>query len=107
MGDGDQLRDRFLLSQHKDMSDEFIEMWFWTYHIRKNVNYQGEWSLQHILSPWLRFLRSQSWAAAKGELVHCLLHGLTALGFMLLSFLRAPRRSMWRQSCGGSFYFRN
>lgn len=29
-------------------------MWFWTYHIRNNVNYQGEWSLQHILTPWPR-----------------------------------------------------
>lgn len=36
------LRDNFLLCQHRAAKDQKIDMWFWTYHIRKNRNYQGQ-----------------------------------------------------------------
>ncbi|CAK9019036.1 unnamed protein product [Durusdinium trenchii] len=39
------LRDEFLRGQHRAAKEEKIDMWFWTYHIRKNRNYQGEGSL--------------------------------------------------------------
>eukprot|EP00438_Fugacium_kawagutii_P016822 Skav203781 [mRNA] locus=scaffold206:340723:345730:+ [translate_table: standard] len=36
------LRDNFLLCQHRAAKEQKIDMWFWTYHIRKNRNYQGQ-----------------------------------------------------------------
>ncbi|CAE7235167.1 unnamed protein product [Symbiodinium sp. CCMP2592] len=50
------LRDAFLRFQNRAAREERIQMWFWTYHIRKNINYQGEWSLLHALSPLQRLL---------------------------------------------------
>ncbi|CAE7596467.1 unnamed protein product [Symbiodinium natans] len=65
-----QLRDAFLRFQNKAAREERIQMWFWTYHIRKNLNYQGEWSLLHALSPLQRFVARLATGThmAQGEL---------------------------------------
>jgi len=100
-----RLRDCFLVAQHKAAKQENIEMWFWTYHIRNNVNYQGEWSLQHILSPWPRLLRSSSRVQACGEAVRCIFHSVSCVWFFLLASVRTPIHSFWRQSFGANFHF--
>lgn len=100
-----RVRDLFLLSQHKEAETQGIEMWFWTYHIRNNVNYQGEWSLQHILSPWPRLWRSDSCSAACREALHCVLHSACWMGRFLLAAALAPCRSLWGQSFGLGFQF--
>merc|ERR1712039_331096 len=78
-------RDRFLVSQHRDADKHDIDMWFWTYHIRKNKNYQGEWSLLHMLSPWARLWRSDTFFDACQEAVHSIWHGLLCMWYQVLS----------------------
>lgn len=98
---GADLRDRFLVTQHKEARKEGIQMWFWTYHIRNNINYQGEWSLQHILSPWPRLMRSRSFK----EVIHCIFHGSLCASFFLFASIQTPLRSFWLQKLGLSFSF--
>ncbi|CAK9007158.1 Probable ATP-dependent RNA helicase spindle-E [Durusdinium trenchii] len=95
------LRDEFLRGQHRAAKEEKIDMWFWTYHIRKNRNYQGEWSLQHVLSPWPRLLQS----FGPLSLLRCVGHLSCTCGWLLLYGLRRP----WSFICcgfGWRFVFR-
>ncbi|CAE8699129.1 unnamed protein product [Polarella glacialis] len=106
------LRDRFMLAQHQAAGSASVDMWFWTYHIRKNVNYQGEWSLQHILSPWPRLCRRfegagavrRGWVLVSGS--YCCVAHLAAVAFRLLrAWSRAPLRGIWHQTFGLRFAF--
>jgi len=107
------LRDTFLRFQHRLAREESIEMWFWTYHIRKNVNYQGEWSLQHVLSPLPRLiadLTSSSPASAKviaSGVGRCACHFFLMAFLLARAWLRAPFRSWWLQAFGLRFGFFN
>ncbi|CAJ1382807.1 unnamed protein product [Effrenium voratum] len=95
------LRDAFLLLQHRAARVHQIEMWFWTYHIRKNVNYQGEWSLQHALSPWPR-LKAEGFGLYGFS--RCLVH-LTCTAGRLVAYLLKSPRSLWLQGLGSRFGF--
>eukprot|EP00931_Biecheleriopsis_adriatica_P055068 TRINITY_DN32483_c0_g1_i1.p1 TRINITY_DN32483_c0_g1~~TRINITY_DN32483_c0_g1_i1.p1 ORF type:complete len:586 (+),score=127.90 TRINITY_DN32483_c0_g1_i1:44-1801(+) len=104
-----EVRDNFLRLQNETARRADIDMWFWTYHIRYNVNYQGEWSLQHILSPWPRLRRSlassplalQTMLGAGG----CLLHAVKVASCLALACLKAPVRGLWLQALGLRFHF--
>mmetsp|Transcript_73362 Transcript_73362/g.159088 ORF Transcript_73362/g.159088 Transcript_73362/m.159088 type:complete len:589 (+) Transcript_73362:34-1800(+) len=107
-------RDAFLAAQHLAAREASIDMWFWTYHIRKNVNYQGEWSLQHILSPWPRLttilscpFQISNCRALGGEALRCIYHGAYMGLLMLFATVQAPLSSLWLQRCGLRFHFRN
>lgn len=95
------LRDDFLRCQHRAARDQKIDMWFWTYHIRKNRNYQGEWSLQHVLSPWPRL---QGFGLL--SLGRCLGHLTYTCGWLLLHWLRGPWSFVWRSRFGCKFGFK-
>lgn len=95
------LRDDFLRCQHRAARDQKIDMWFWTYHIRKNRNYQGEWSLQHVLSPWPRL---QGFGLL--SLGRCLGHLTYTCGWLLLHWLRGPWSFVWLSRFGCKFGFK-
>ena len=95
------LRDDFLRCQHRAARDQKIDMWFWTYHIRKNRNYQGEWSLQHVLSPWPRL---QGFGLL--SLGRCLGHLTYTCGWLLLHWLRGPWSFVWPNRFGCRFGFK-
>lgn len=105
------LRDAFLRFQNRAAREERIQMWFWTYHIRKNINYQGEWSLLHALSPLQRLLARLATGTpmATGELaiacMRCALHFFFVAFLLASAWLRAPVRSWWLQAFGLRFGF--
>eukprot|EP00928_Gymnodinium_smaydae_P024750 TRINITY_DN1993_c1_g4_i1.p1 TRINITY_DN1993_c1_g4~~TRINITY_DN1993_c1_g4_i1.p1 ORF type:complete len:596 (-),score=93.80 TRINITY_DN1993_c1_g4_i1:263-2050(-) len=108
-----RLRDLFLVSQHKAARESEIQMWFWTYHIRMNVNYQGEWSLQHILSPWPRLRRwlanglpaLSDFGGIFGAIFQCFTQSGTMAAMLLWASAQAPVQSLWLQRFGFQFEF--
>ena len=98
-----RLRDDFLRCQHRAAKDQKIDMWFWTYHIRKNRNYQGEWSLQHILSPWPRMEGFH--LGLPLALLRCFGHVSYTCAWLLWHWLKRPSFA-WLSFFGRSFAFR-
>lgn len=101
-----RLRDVFLQCQHRAAKDQKIDMWFWTYHIRKNRNYQGEWSLQHILSPWPRMVaRMEGFhLGLPSALLRCFGHVSYTCAWLLWHWLKRPSFA-WLSGFGCSFAF--
>eukprot|EP00929_Paragymnodinium_shiwhaense_P098691 TRINITY_DN6017_c0_g1_i2.p1 TRINITY_DN6017_c0_g1~~TRINITY_DN6017_c0_g1_i2.p1 ORF type:complete len:624 (+),score=119.05 TRINITY_DN6017_c0_g1_i2:143-2014(+) len=105
-------RDAFIVAQHRWAEVHSIDMWFWTYHIRKNVNYQGEWSLQHILSPTLRYqqLRQrysgpEDDAELSAEAYESVMFFCSMVWHLICAIMKAPFKRLFSEGCGRCFAF--